>query len=146
MLALIHDVILTIGMFAISGLEFNLASIAAILTILGYSINDTVVVYDRVRENLRKFKVMELPELIDLSINRTLARTAMTSLTTLLALFALYLFGGEVIAGFVLTMIWGVIVGTYSSIFVASPLLLYIQPHRGQSAAPPADGSVSLNK
>ena len=145
-LALIHDVILTIGMFAISGLEFNLASIAAILTILGYSINDTVVVYDRVRENLRKFKVMELPELIDLSINRTLARTAMTSLTTLLALFALYLFGGEVIAGFVLTMIWGVIVGTYSSIFVASPLLLYIQPHRGQSAAPPADGSVSLNK
>lgn len=145
-LALIHDVILTIGMFAISGLEFNLASIAAILTILGYSINDTVVVYDRVRENLRKYKVMELPELIDLSINGTLSRTAMTSLTTLLALFALYVFGGQVIAGFVLAMIWGVIVGTYSSIFVASPLLLYVRPHRGESAAPPADSPVSLNK
>ena len=147
-MALIHDVILTIGMFAITGLEFNLASIAAILTILGYSINDTVVVYDRVRENLRKYKAMELEDLIDLSINGTLSRTAMTSLTTLLALFALFIFGGEVIAGFVLAMIWGVVVGTYSSIFVASPLLLYIRPHRGTSAQPPetADGNVNLNK
>lgn len=123
-LALVHDVALTVGMFALTQLEFNLSIIAAILTIVGYSMNDTVVVYDRVRENLRKFKKMDLGELLDLSINQTLSRTTMTSLTTLLALFSLYFFGGEVIRGFTFAMIWGVFVGTYSSIFVAAPLLL----------------------
>ncbi len=131
-LALIHDVALTIGMFSLTAIEFNLASIAAILTIVGYSINDTVVVYDRVRENLRKFKAMPMRDLLDVSINQTLSRTTMTSLTTLLALFALYFFGGEVIAGFTLAMIWGVVVGTYSSIFIAAPLLLWLQPIRAE--------------
>lgn len=122
--ALIHDVILTIGVFALVQLEFNLAIIAAILTIVGYSLNDTVVVFDRVRENLRKFKKTSLKEVLNLSINETLSRTVMTSVTTLLALIALYVFGGDVIRGFVFAMIWGVIVGTYSSVFVASPVLL----------------------
>ncbi|MFQ5784833.1 MAG: protein translocase subunit SecF [Alphaproteobacteria bacterium] len=130
-LALVHDMVITIGMFALTGIEFNLASIAAILTIVGYSINDTVVVYDRVRENLRKYKKMALGELLDLSINETLARTTMTSLTTLMALFALYFFGGKVIAGFTAAMIWGIVVGTYSSIFVAAPLLLRLGLRRG---------------
>ena len=133
-LALVHDVLLTIGMFALTHIEFNLASIAAILTIVGYSINDTVVVYDRVRENLRKYKTMPLAELLDLSLNETLSRTTMTSLTTLLALFALYFFGGEVLAGFTFAMIWGVVVGTYSSIFIAVPVLLRWQPRRGSGA------------
>ncbi len=124
--ALVHDVILTIGMFAITGIEFNLASVAAILTIVGYSINDTVVVYDRIRENFRRFKKMDVKDLLDLSINETLSRTVMTSITTLLALVALFIFGGEVIRGFATAMIFGVIVGTYSSIFVAAPILLQI--------------------
>lgn len=123
-LALMHDVALTIGLFSVTGLEFNLSIIAAILTIVGYSMNDTVVVYDRVRENLRKFRRLELTELLNLSINDTLARTTMTSVTTLLALFSLFFFGGEVIRGFTAAMIWGVFVGTYSSIFIAAPLLL----------------------
>ncbi len=133
-LALVHDVLLTIGMFALTHIEFNLASIAAILTIVGYSINDTVVVYDRVRENLRKYKTMPLAEVLDLSLNETLSRTTMTSLTTLLALFALYFFGGDVLAGFTFAMIWGVVVGTYSSIFIAVPVLLRWQPRRGSGA------------
>ncbi|WP_169568856.1 protein translocase subunit SecF [Sneathiella limimaris] len=124
--ALVHDVILTIGMFTITGIEFNLASVAAILTIVGYSINDTVVVYDRIRENFRRYKKMEVKDLLDLSINETLSRTVITSLTTLLALVALFIFGGEVIRGFATAMIFGVIVGTYSSIFVAAPILLQI--------------------
>ncbi len=124
--ALVHDVALTIGLFSIAGLEFNLSIIAAILTIVGYSMNDTVVVYDRVRENLRKFRRMELTELLNLSINDTLSRTTMTSLTTMLALLSLFFFGGEVIRGFTAAMIWGVVVGTYSSIFVAAPLLLIL--------------------
>ncbi len=123
-LALVHDVVLTIGIFAVLQMEFTLSIIAALLTIVGYSMNDTVVVYDRVRENLRKYKQMDLSELLDLSINDTLSRTAITSVTTLLALVALYVFGGEVIRGFTFAMIWGVLVGTYSSIFVAAPLLL----------------------
>ena len=122
--ALVHDVVLTIGVFSLLGLEFNLSIIAAILTIVGYSLNDTVVVFDRVRENLRKYKKMPLEELLDLSINETLSRTIMTSGTTLLALLALYFLGGEVIRGFTFAMIWGIVVGTYSSIFVASPILL----------------------
>jgi len=128
--ALLHDVLLTIGIFALLGLEFNLSTVAAILTIAGYSINDTVVVYDRVRENLRKYKQMPLAELLNVSINGTLSRTLLTSVTTLLALSALYFFGGEVLAGFSFAMIWGVIVGTYSSIFIAVPLLVYMKLRR----------------
>lgn len=123
-LALVHDVVLTIGMFSIVQLEFNLSSIAAILTIVGYSLNDTVVVYDRIRENLRRYKKLPLGEVLDLSINQTLSRTALTSITTLLALIALFIFGGPVIQSFTFAMIWGVIVGTYSSIFVAAPILI----------------------
>ena len=133
-LALIHDVTLTIGLFSLTGLEFNLSTIAAILTIVGYSLNDTVVVYDRVRENLRKFKKMPLKELLNRSINETLSRTSITSLTTLLALFALFGFGGENLRGFTAAMIWGVFVGTYSSIFVAAPLLLRLNLRSNPSA------------
>ena len=122
--ALVHDVILTIGVFAVFQIEFNLSIIAAILTIVGYSLNDTVVVFDRVRENLRRFKKKSLQEVLNLSINETLARTVMTSVTTLLALVALYVLGGDVIRGFTFAMIWGVVVGTYSSVFIASPILL----------------------
>jgi len=122
--ALTHDVIFTLGILSLLNVDFNLSNIAAILTIAGYSINDTVVIYDRIRENLRKFKKMNLVELFNLSINNTLARTIMTSLTTLIALFCLYLFGGQVIKPFALTMIIGVIIGTYSSIFIAVPTLL----------------------
>ena len=129
--ALTHDVILTIGIFSLLGLEFNLSTVAAILTIAGYSINDTVVVYDRVRENLRKYKTMDLDALLNLSINDTLSRTILTSVTTLLALLALFIFGGEVIKGFSFAMIWGVIVGTYSSIWIAVPLLVYMKLKRG---------------
>ena len=132
-LALVHDVMLTIGIFALLQLDFNLSILAAILTIVGYSMNDTVVVYDRVRENLRKFKKMDLGELLDIAINETLSRTVMTSVTTLLALLALYVLGGEVIRGFTLAMIWGVLVGTYSSIFIASPLLMILGVKRDWS-------------
>lgn len=131
-LALVHDVILTIGFFALTRIEFNLASVAAILTIVGYSINDTVVVYDRVRENLRKYKQLPLGELLSLSINDTLSRTVMTSVTTLLALLALFFLGGEVIRGFSAALIWGVLIGTYSSIFIAAPLLLILGLQRGE--------------
>ncbi|MDA1100979.1 MAG: protein translocase subunit SecF [Proteobacteria bacterium] len=132
--ALVHDVALSVGMFAVTQMEFNLSTIAALLTIVGYSINDTVVVYDRVRENLRKFKTMALSDVLNLAINDTLSRTTMTSVTTLLALVALFIFGGAVIQGFVFAMIWGVFVGTYSSIFIAAPLLIVLglgDRHRG---------------
>ena len=129
--ALIHDVLTTIGIFALLGLEFNLSTVAAILTIAGYSINDTVVVYDRVRENLRRYKKLPLGELLNDSINATLSRTVMTSVTTLLALLALYFMGGEVIRDFSFAMIWGVIIGTYSSICLAVPLLLHLNVRRG---------------
>lgn len=122
--ALVHDVVLTIGIFCVTQIEFNLTIIAAILTIVGYSLNDTVVVFDRVRENLRKYKTKELKDVLNLSINETLSRTIMTSVTTLIALLALYFLGGDVIRGFTFAMIWGVIVGTYSSVFVASVILL----------------------
>ena len=124
--ALVHDVVLTIGIFSILQIRFDLAIIAAILTIVGYSLNDTVVVFDRVRENLIKYKKRPLKEVLDLSINETLSRTVMTSVTTLLALIALFVLGGDVIRGFVFAMIWGVIVGTYSSVFVASAVLLWL--------------------
>ena len=129
--ATLHDVILTIGMFAVLQLEFSLSSIAAILTIVGYSLNDTVVVYDRIRENLRKYKKLEIRDLLNLSINDTLSRTVMTSLTTLLALGALYFLGGEVLRGFTFAMIFGVVIGTYSSIFIAAPLLILFQLRQG---------------
>ena len=122
LVALFHDVISTIGFFSLTQIEFNLASIAAILTIAGYSINDTVVVFDRIRENIVKTETA-FSELLNLSISQTMSRTIMTSLTTLLALLALFIFGGEVVRGFVSAMIWGVLVGTYSSIFIASPLI-----------------------
>ena len=129
-LALIHDVILTIGIFSVLRYEFNLSIIAALLTIIGYSLNDTVVVFDRVRENLRNFKSLPLLKVLNMSINNTFSRTIMTSVTTLLALFALYFLGGDVIRGFTFAMIWGVLVGTYSSIFVAAKILLLLDVKR----------------
>ena len=129
-IALVHDVILTVGVFSILRYEFNLSIIAALLTIIGYSLNDTVVVFDRVRENLRNFKSLPLLKVLNMSINNTLSRTIMTSVTTLLALFALYFLGGDVIRGFTFAMIWGVLVGTYSSIFVAAKILLILDVKR----------------
>ncbi len=123
-IATLHDVILTLGLFVFTGVEFNLTSIAAVLTIVGYSLNDTVVVYDRMRENLRRYKKMSLPVLIDTSINTTLSRTILTSATTMIALTALYLFGGEVIRSFTFAMLFGVGVGTFSSIYIAAPVLI----------------------
>lgn len=131
--ALVHDVVLTIGVFSEVQIKFDLAIIAALLTIVGYSLNDTVVVFDRVRENLIKYKSLTLKEVMNLSINETLSRTFMTSVTTLLALIALFVLGGDVIRGFVFAMIWGVIVGTYSSIFVASAMLLRLGVKRDWS-------------
>lgn len=130
--ALLHDVILTLGLFSLLNLEFSLSVVAAILTIAGYSINDTVVVFDRIRENLRKYKKRTLSLVIDDSLNETLARTLVTSLTTLLALICLFMFGGEVLRGFVAALIFGVVIGTYSSLFLASPLLILLGVHRGQ--------------
>ena len=118
-LALAHDVLSTVGLFALTSFEFNLATVAAILTIAGYSINDTVVVFDRVRENLRRYKSYEIEDIINKSLNETLSRTVMTSFTTLLALLAITIFGGAVLRDFALAMIWGVLIGTYSSVFVA---------------------------
>jgi len=132
-LALVHDVALTIGIFSELQIQFDLAIIAALLTIVGYSLNDTVVVFDRVRENLRKYKQKPLREVLNISINETLSRTVMTSVTTLLALFALYFLGGDVIRGFVFAMIWGVVIGTYSSIFVASTILMWLGVKRDWS-------------
>ena len=129
-IALTHDVITTIGLFALTQLEFNLATVAAILTIAGYSINDTVVIYDRVREELRRYKKMDISELLNLAANRTLSRTFMTSFTTLIALIALAIFGGSIIRDFAFAMIWGVIIGTYSSVFVAVPVLLGLKMSR----------------
>lgn len=136
-LALAHDVLATIGVFSLMQFEFNLTTIAALLTIVGYSMNDTVVVFDRIRENLRKYKKMDLGDLIDLSINDTLSRTIMTSTTTLLALTSLYLFGGEVISSFTFAMIFGILIGTYSSIFVAAPVLIWIGVKRDWSSVAP---------
>ena len=125
-IALFHDVISTIGFYSITQIEFNLSSIAAILTIAGYSINDTVVVFDRIRENIRKVEEVKFNKILNISINETLSRTIMTSVTTLIALLALFILGGEVIKGFILSLIWGVLIGTYSSIFIASPLIAFL--------------------
>ncbi len=134
-IALTHDVVTTIGLFAFTQLEFNLATVAAILTIAGYSINDTVVIYDRVREELRRYKKLDMPALLNLAANRTLSRTFMTSVTTLIALIALAVFGGTIIRDFALAMIWGVIIGTYSSVFVAVPVLLALNLSRQSLSA-----------
>ncbi|MEX0318463.1 MAG: protein translocase subunit SecF [Ruegeria sp.] len=143
--ALVHDVILTIGIFSELQIRFDLAIIAALLTIVGYSLNDTVVVFDRVRENLRKYKKKDLKEVLNLSINETLSRTVMTSVTTLLALISLYVLGGDVIRGFVFAMIWGVIVGTYSSVFVASTILLWLGVKRDWSKPSNTSGNQFAN-
>ncbi|MGI9423640.1 MAG: protein translocase subunit SecF [Hyphomicrobiaceae bacterium] len=131
--ALTHDVLITVGVFSLLQLEFDLSTVAALLTILGYSVNDTVVVSDRIRENLRKFKKLEIAELLNRSINETLARTLMTSLTTLVVLVALYILGGEVIRNFTFAMMFGVVIGTYSSIFIAAPLLAQLGVKRDWS-------------
>ena len=123
-LALFHDVLLTLGIFALFSLEINLSIVAAILTIVGYSMNDTVVIFDRVRENLKKFSDVKIFDLTNISINETLSRTIITSVTTLLALLSIYIFGGEILKGFSLAMILGVIFGTYSSIYIANPILI----------------------
>ena len=126
-IALFHDVVITLGIFSLLSLEINLSIIAAVLTIVGYSMNDTVVIYDRIRENLLKFTKISISDVSNLSINETLARTIITSMTTLLALFSIYVVGGEILRGFSFAMILGVLIGTYSSIFVASPILKYFK-------------------
>ena len=126
-IALVHDVIITVGIFSLLSFEINLSIIPAVLTIVGYSMNDTVVIYDRIRENLSKYTKMNINEIANLSINETLSRTVITSVTTLLALLSIFVLGGEILRGFSFAMILGVIVGTYSSIFVASPLLKYLK-------------------
>ena len=126
-IALFHDIIITLGIFSVLSLEINLSIIAAVLTIVGYSMNDTVVIYDRIRENLNKFNRLNISEIADLSINDTLARTIITSVTTLLALLSIFILGGEILRGFSFAMILGVVIGTYSSIFVASPMLKFFK-------------------
>ena len=125
--ALIHDVIITVGIFSILSYEVNLSIVAAVLTIVGYSMNDTVVIFDRIRENLKKYSKMPIAEISDLSTNQTLSRTLITSVTTLLALFSIYIFGGAILKGFSFAMILGVIFGTYSSIFIANPILIKLK-------------------
>lgn len=143
--ALVHDVVLTIGIFSLFQIKFDLAIIAAILTIVGYSLNDTVIVFDRVRENLRKFKTTPLIDVLNLSINETLSRTFMTSFTTLVALIALIVLGGDVIRGFVFAMTWGILVGTYSSVFVASKILLYLGVKRDWTKSDGSAGTQFAN-
>jgi len=135
----IHDVVTTVGLFAIFQLEFNLTTLAAILTIAGYSINDTVVIYDRVRESMRKHRTMPFRELINLALNETLSRTILTVSTVALAVLSLLFFGGEVLKGFSIAMLWGIVIGTYSSLFIAAPIIYYIQPNRRVTAREPAD-------
>ena len=124
-IALFHDVVITVGIFSVLSLEVNLSIIAAVLTIVGYSMNDTVVIYDRIRENLSKYTKLKINETANLSINETLSRTVITSVTTLLALISIYILGGEILRGFSFAMILGVVIGTYSSIFVAAPVLKF---------------------
>ena len=156
-LSLLHDVLLTVGVFSLLQLEFDLSIVAALLTILGYSVNDSVVVSDRIRENLRKYKRMELDELLNLSINETLSRTILTGVTAIVVLISLYIFGGEVIRNFNFAMLFGVVVGTYSSIFIAAPLLGYlgvkrewvgaaVKPVKAGAAGKPGRENVAFNK
>lgn len=132
LLALLHDAVFTIGFYSITQIEFNLTSVAAVLTIIGYSINDSVVIYDRIRENMRRFRKMPVGELIDLSINETLSRTIMTVFMTLLALAALIFVGGDVIRGFCIAMFFGIVVGTYSSIYISAPILYFMKLRRNE--------------
>ncbi len=134
-LALLHDAILVVGFYSVTQIEFNLTSVAAVLTVIGYSINDSVVIYDRVREDLRKFKVKPVPEVINLACNETLARTFLTGGTVLMALLGLVIFGGDVLFGFSAAMIFGVIVGTYSSIYVSATVLIYLNLRRSELEA-----------
>ena len=143
-IATLHDLVLTVGFFAATQLEFNMTSIAAILTIVGYSVNDTVVVYDRIRELLRKYKRMPIHELLDLSMNSTLTRTVITSATTMLALIALAFFGGPVIRSFCVSLLFGVIIGTYSSIFIAAPVLIYLGAKIGTDAQQQTDAEAAV--
>jgi preprotein translocase SecF subunit len=129
-IATLHDVITTVGLFAIFQLEFNLTTLAAILTIAGYSINDTVVIYDRVRESMQKHRSMTFRDLINLALNETLSRTILTVATTTLAVLSLLFLGGQVLRGFSIAMLWGIIIGTYSSLFIAGPIIYYVQPNR----------------
>lgn len=138
MISLLHDVVATVGIFCLLQYEFNLSTVAAVLTVAGYSINDTVVVFDRIRENLRKYKTMPIGDLLNLSVNETLSRTIMTSGTTMVAVLALYFFGGEVLRGFSFAIAWGIVVGTYSSIYVAAPCLLYFDLRRLPAKPEPA--------
>jgi preprotein translocase subunit SecF len=142
--ALVHDVVLTIGIFSLFQIRFDLATIAALLTIVGYSINDTVVIFDRLRENLIKFKKMPLRDVMNLSVNETLSRTVLTSGTTLIALIALLIFGGDVIRGFVFAITWGVVVGTYSSVFVAKNIVLMLGTKRDWSPPDPGAGGTQF--
>jgi preprotein translocase subunit SecF len=131
--SLLHDTVTTVGLFALLHLEFNLTTLAAILTIAGYSINDTVVIYDRMRETMRKYKTMDFRSLINLALNETLSRTVLTVTTVGLAVGAFLVFGGEVLHGFSVAMLWGIVIGTYSSLFIAAPILYYIRPKRGSA-------------
>src|SRR5690606_805744 len=133
-IALLHDIVATVGIFSLTQMEFNLTTVAAVLTIVGYSINDTVVIFVCVRENLRRYKSLPIAEILNRSVNETLSRNLLTSVTTLLALIALYVLGGEVIRGFTFAMIWGVIIGTYSSIFIAVPSLIRLALRPGGSS------------
>jgi len=142
----IHDVVTTIGLFAIFQLEFNLTTLAAILTVAGYSINDTVVIYDRVREAMRKYRTMPFRELINLALNETLSRTILTVSTVALAVLSLLFFGGEVLKGFSIAMLWGIVIGTYSSLFIAAPIIYYIQPNRRAAAREPAAGDTERSR
>ncbi len=145
-LALLHDTLIVLGAFSLLGLEFGLSEVAAVLTLAGYSINDTVVVFDRIRENLRKYKRLELTQLMDQSINETLSRTVLTATTTFIAVLALYIFGTQVIRGFSFAMLFGIVIGTWSSIFVASPFLLWIGVKRDWSAASASERAKAAEK
>jgi preprotein translocase subunit SecF len=143
-LTTIHDTVITIGLLSVLQITFDLPILAAILTIIGYSLNDTVVIYDRIRENLRRFKKMPLPELLDLSLNQTLTRTVMTAATTFLATLALFVFGGEGLRGFNFTMLFGIVIGTYSSIVISAPVLIYFKLRTsGQSAERPEEAGAA---
>jgi preprotein translocase subunit SecF len=146
MISTLHDVITTVGLFAVFQLEFNLTTLAAILTVAGYSINDTVVIYDRVRETMRKYKTMDLKTLINLSLNETLSRTILTVTTTALAVLSLLVFGGEVLRSFSIAMLWGIGIGTFSSLFIAAPLLYYIGLRRGNEPKKAADSATAAER
>jgi preprotein translocase subunit SecF len=146
LLALFHDCVTTVGLFSLTGMEFNLTTVAAVLTIAGYSVNDTVVIYDRIRYDMRRYKTMTLRDLLNLALNSTLSRTTVTSGLTLLSVLALLFFGGEVIRGFAVAMVWGIVIGTYSTICVAAPLLLYMHLHRIRGKEPTGPGTPKGDK